>query len=467
MPQIYDTLSEQKKDIKKPRKGFLKMFVCGPTVYDEPHIGHAKTYIVFDCFSRYLQSRGYKLFYLQNVTDIDDKIINQAKKENKPPKKIADFYYHDYLKNMKLLGIKSVNKYAKATDYIKEIKNQINGLLKLEFAYKTSSGIYFEVKKFKDYGRLSKQDLDELRPGYRIEPDPKKKDPLDFALWKFQNKKEFGWPSPWGWGRPGWHIEDTAITEKYFGPQYDIHGGGADLKFPHHEAEIAQQETASGKKPFVEIWMHTGALLVNGQKMSKSLKNFISIKDFLKKYSSDVLRMVISSHHYRSSLDYNEGMALQAERSLKTIREFLTKLSHVKNSHTVSIGESKNTIAPRIINFIKGAGAEFESALNDDFNTPQALATVFNLINEINKAVWQLDKRTARETEKFIAKSLKIFGFQIKAPKIPGKIKQLIDKRESLRRNEQFIPADLLRKKIESLGYIVEDTPLGPMILMR
>jgi len=463
MIKLYDTLSRQKIGLKKPKTGFLKIFVCGPTVYDHSHIGHAKTYIVFDALTRYLRGRGHKLFYLQNITDVDDKIINRAKKENKTPKKVADFYYRDYLKDMKSLEIKGVDKYARATEYIKEIQNQIERLIKLGFAYKTSSGIYFEIKKFKDYGKLSKQNLGELRSGYRIEPDPEKKDPFDFALWKITDEKEFGWKSPWGWGRPGWHIEDTAITEKYFGSQYDIHGGGTELKFPHHESEIAQQEAIS-KKPLAKIWMHSGNVLVNGEKMSKSLGNFITIKDFLKKYSPVSLRMIALSQHYRAPLDYNEGMALQAERSLKTIYEFLAKLALTRTNADLTRTNADNKKIAKINQFIKNAERDFEAALDDDFNTPQAFGILFNLINEINKIIWDLQKKDAQKIAKIVAQSFNALGIELKLIKTPAEIEALVEKREELRRNKQFIPADLLRKKIELLGYSIEDTPFGPLV---
>ena len=232
---------------------------------------------------------------------------------------------------MKSLGVVSVDKYARAAGHLKEIKRQIAALLKKGFAYRTKSGVYFEVKKFGGYGKLSRQNLEETRRGWRIEPDPEKKDRLDFALWKNRQAGELAWPSPWGAGRPGWHIEDTAIAEKFFGPQYDIHGGAVDLKFPHHESEIAQAEAASGKKPFVKIWMHTGFLLAGGEKMSKSSGNFITIRDFLKNRGAAALRMLVASRHYRSPLDYEESLAENAENSLRTIGEFLEKTGLAKN----------------------------------------------------------------------------------------------------------------------------------------
>lgn len=450
---IYNTLTEKKEIFKKSDKR-LKLFVCGPTVYNDSHIGHARTYVAFDVIADFLRSRGHKLFYLQNITDIDDKIINRANNEKKSAKKIADIFTKEYLKDMKTLEIKSVNKYAPASKYIKEIRNQIKQLIKKGCAYKTSSGVYFEIKKFTDYGKLSKQNLDALRPGWRIEPDSEKKDLLDFALWKFQKHDyEPSWPSPWGNGRPGWHIEDTAITEKYFGPQYDIHGGAIDLKFPHHESEIAQQESASNQKPMVKIWMHTGFLLMNGEKMSKSLGNFITIKDFLKDYSSNILRYLITSHHYRSPINYTERLVLNSENALKNLTEFLAKL-------TLTGKTGDNQIVD-----IKRYETRFNAAMEDDFNTPAAIAVIFDLINEINPKIWKLKAKNAKIITKWIKNKLSTFKISLKMPKIPLKIKLLAKKRELCRGNRQFIRADDLRKNIEALGYSIEDTPAGPLIL--
>ena len=478
--KIFNTLSNKKELLKKPRKGYLKLFVCGPTVYDFPHIGHAKTYIVFDAFVRFLRSQKIKVIYLQNITDVDDKIIKRAKESHKNPLELAKFFEKEYKKIMKKLNINSVNIYARATDHIKEIQNQISILLKKGFAYQTNNGVYFEVRKFKSYGELSKQNLDELRPGWRIEPDPEKKDPLDFALWKKVNSKlqaqnskqnqkskfqildgEPIWQSPWGWGRPGWHIEDTAIAEKFFGPQYDIHGGGVDLKFPHHESEIAQMESISGKKPFVKIWMHTGPLLVENKKMSKSFKNFITIPDFLKKYSPEVLRMLVLSVHYRSPLNYTDQLALQTKNSLRNIEEFLEKLRLV----IASKNKKQKSSDFKIDKLIKVLDISFIKALEDDFNTPKAFSIIFDIISSWQNQIWQFNKEQAEKIIKSIKNKLNVLGIELPALKTPKKIKNLVKKRELLRKNKQFIQADLLRKKIERLGYKIEDTPIGPLIL--
>ncbi|MEK9186211.1 MAG: cysteine--tRNA ligase [Patescibacteria group bacterium] len=451
---IYNTLSGKKEDLDKILGGKKKinMFVCGPTVYDEPHLGHARVAIFFDFTKRYLQSLGYKVKYVQNITDVDDKIIYRAEEEKTDWKTIARKYEKEYLRGMKSLGVKSVDKYPRASGHIKAIIKQIKILEEKGFAYKTSSGVYFEVKKFSEYGKLSKQNLDELRSGWRIEPDPEKRDPMDFALWKLKKHAyEPSWQSPWGGGRPGWHIEDTAITEKYFGPQYDLHGGGMDLKFPHHESEIAQQEAASGKKPFVKLWTHVGFLMVNGEKMSKSLKNFITVGDFLKTRAPEILSFIFLQHHYRSPIDYTEKTAEQAYSALESLSQFLEKLKLAGGNKDVTekITESENN---------------FNEALDDDFNTPEALATIFRLINELQQEMWSLSKRSAKNAAKWIVRKLNLLGSRPQIPKIPLKIKLLARKRELSRHSKQFTKSDALRKEIETLGYTIEDTPNGPFL---
>jgi cysteinyl-tRNA synthetase len=470
--KIFDSLLEKKKNLPVKSKE-IKLFVCGPTVYDKAHIGHARTYIAFDAFVRYLRYKGIKVFYLMNITDVDDKIIAKAQEKQKNPFEIARIFEKDFHKSEKLLNIKSVTKYARASAHIKEIIAQIKTLIKKGYAYQTQNGVYFQVKKFKDYGKLSKQNLETLRPGWRIDVDPQKKDPLDFALWKkakiniphLESQKQpifLGfeplWKSPWGWGRPGWHIEDTAITEKYFGVQYDIHGGASELKFPHHESEIAQQEAASGRKPLVKIWMHTGVLLVGGQKMSKSLKNFITIEDFVSKYGANALRFLVLEHSYRSPIDYTEEAALSAQKSINFLIKFLSKLDFVAKSQNKKLSSKPLPL--------KKFEKQIINSLEDDFNTPKALGIIFDLIKKVESSIYTLSAKELKNAADFIKKYLEILGFSFpKLPvKIPAKIAKLATQREKLRSNKQFIKADDLRKKINQLGYSLEDTPLGPFI---
>src|SRR3989338_3419706 len=454
--KIFNTLTEKKEDL--PEKKKLNLFVCGPTVYDFSHIGHARTYLAFDNIVRYLRARKIKVFYLQNITDVDDKIIDRARLQKTAPKTIARSFEKEYYRDMKALGVSTVDRYARASDFIKEIQKQIARLIKKGFAYQTGSGVYFEVKKFSDYGKLSKQNLEALRPGYRIEPDPEKKDSLDFALWKIKKgDDEPSWLSPWGEGRPGWHIEDTAISEAFFGPQYDLHGGAVDLKFPHHESEIAQQEAASGKKPFVAIWLHTGFLLINGDKMSKSLGNFLTIRDFLKKHSALILRCLVLLHHYRSHFNYTETTIEQAENGLQNLRLTLERLRFIEHS-------SKAKKSFEIKEFITAADRDFYRAMDDDFNTPEAVAALFKLITPLQNKLWLLSGAQAKELSRFLLKKLELLGIAFITSPAPLKARTLLKQREKLRGNQQFIQADGLRKKLSALGFTVEDTPLGPFL---
>lgn len=433
------------------------MFVCGPTIYDYPHIGNARTFMAFDIIARYLRSKKIKLFYLQNITDIDDKIIDRANKEKTSWKKIAGRYEKIFYENLRALNITSVNEYAKATDYIPQIIKQVKTLIKKGNAYKIEGdGWYFNLKTFPDYGKLSRRTAEQAGDAVsRIDSGSKKKNPGDFCLWKFSKENEPSWDSEIGKGRPGWHIEDTAISEHFFGTQYDIHGGAADLKFPHHEAEIAQQESASGKKPFVEIWMHAGFLDINGQKMSKSLGNFITISDFLKQHPRDAFRMLTASHHYSSPMNYTEETAKTAEKNLREIKEFLARLELI---------ETKKSSAKLPVKELK---KKFYSAMDDDFNSPKALGAVFEFMNEANKKIWETGKRQAAEAGTLIKTALKSLGFEDLELKIPAEITAKARKRELFRNNKQFIQADALRKEIEALGYSIEDTPAGPLVLKK
>ena len=467
--RIFDTLSESQKPLNRKK---IKLFVCGPTVYGNIHIGNARTYLVFDMFARYLRSMGVDVFYLQNITDIDDKIIAQAVIEKSDAKTTAAKYQKIYLKDIKSLGISSVTRYAPATKYIPEIVKQIKTLVRKGNVYKIDGdGYYFDVTTFPEYGKLARRTLAQAEDGVsRIDESVLKRHKADFCVWKLsrnadsrglnadkRGNNEPSWNTKLGRGRPGWHIEDTAITEHFFGPQYDIHGGGVDIKFPHHEAEIAQQESASGKKPFVKIWMHVGALTVNGKKMSKSLRNFITLENFLKKYPADVLRMMVLSHHYRSPMDYTEKSAEEAEANLNSIKMFLAKIGMAMKR------ADKIKKAARGFDLTKSFGEK----LSNDFNTPEALAVVFDAINRTNKMMQVLDKKSLKETADSIKKNLGLLGISLKLPEIPQKIRKMANEREKLRSNKQFAKSDALRKRIEGLGYTIEDTPHGQLIWPR
>ncbi len=466
MLKIYNTLSK-KQEIFKPRMGkTVNLFVCGPTVYDFSHLGHARTYIAFDVIVKYLKQKGYDVFYLQNITDIDDKIINRAKENNVTPEKLARRFEKEYLDDMKSLKINGVTKYARATDYIKEIISQVSRLIEKGCAYRIEDGIYYDISKFKGYGKLSKRTILQAEDAVsRIDESKEKRNKGDFCLWKFSKTGEPNWQSPWGKGRPGWHIEDTAITEKYFGPQYDIHGGARDLIFPHHEAEIAQMETISGRDPLVKYWLHSGFLTVNNQKMAKSLGNFITIRDFLKENSARFLRFLVVKAHYRSPIDYNEKIILQTKKELEKIDEFLEK---VKSKSKTELPAMEAKVKKRT-KFSSPYENKFNTAMEDDFNTPKALAAVFDLINEGNSLMAEnkLSQADAKEILSFLKRVDVSFGFILeKKPKkkVPKAVLKLIGEREECRKKNQWQKADELRKKIKESGFLVEDTKEGPKL---
>jgi len=456
--KIYNTLSGKKEPFKPRRAKKVDFYVCGPTVYDYSHLGHARTYIAFDVIVKYLREKGYKVFYLQNVTDIDDKIIKRAKEKLTTPKLLAKTFEKEYLKDMKVLKIDSVTKYARATDYLKEIISQVKRLSEKEYAYRIEDGIYYDINKFKNYGKLSRRTSGQAEDAVsRIDEGKGKRNRGDFCLWKFSKMDEPSWGSPWDWGRPGWHIEDTAIAEKHFGSQYDIHGGARDLIFPHHEAEIAQMEGISEKTPFVRYWMHSGFLTVKGQKMAKSLGNFILIRDFTKKNSARLLRFLITKTHYRSPIDYTEKLLSQAKKELDRIDEFTDKLSQIKLIE----------VKPQQI--LKATKNKFGEAMADDFNTPKAVAAIFELVSKGNSLADKnkLGKKEAGEILTFLKETDKIFGFIFSAKpkeKIPTSVLNSVKLREKYRKKDDWEKADEARKKIQQLGYRIEDTKKGPKL---
>ena len=457
----YNTLS-RKKEIFRPRKiKKVNFFVCGPTTYDSAHIGHARTYIVFDMIVKYLRQSGYNVFYLQNITDVDDKIIVRAKQQKTYWKELSRKFEKEYLQDMKVLKVDSVGKYARATAHIKEIISQVKRLLKKGYAYQIEDGVYYNIKKFKDYGKLSKRTILQAEDAVsRIDEALRKKNKGDFCLWKLSKPGEPKWKSPWGWGRPGWHIEDTAITEKCFGSQYDIHGAARDLIFPHHEAEIAQMEAISGKKPLAKYWLHSGFLIVKGQKMAKSLGNFITIKDFLKKHSPRILRLFVLKTHYHSPIDYSDNLILQTDKEIERIDEFLEKVKSQKS-------KVKTTTQKLKLNEFQ---KDFEKAMKDDFNTAKAIAVIFNLVNTGNSLIDKnkLTKTDAKKILEFLKKIDKIFNFifwgKRKKLKIPQEIKKLVNLREKYRKKSDWQKADQVRQKIKKMGYRIEDTTKGPKI---
>lgn len=445
--EIYSTLIRDKQSLETINDNRINMFVCGPTVYDDAHIGHGRTYISFDTIKRYLEHIGYAVFYLQNITDVDDKIINRAKETNQEPLDIARKYEKRYIEDMHKLNVFGVNLFARATDHMPEIIDQIERLIELGYAYETEDGIYFEISKFPEFGKLANRKPEELESHREIAKTTKKSQ-NDFALWKKrEDKDEITWDSPWGKGRPGWHIEDTAITEYYFGPQYDIHGGGLDLIFPHHEAEITQMESVSGKAPMVEFWLHTGFLNVSGEKMSKSLNNFITIRELLEEVEPDTFRFFVLSTHYRSPIDFSKDNLHQAEATLNRIRNYYAR---VAEKATGNNGESE---------FLNQYSDKFYTAMDDDFHTPRAIKSIFNLINATNFD--ELSENDFTAIKNFLDTVSDIFGISFVIEEDNGSSDELLeligDIRTQLRSEKQYDLSDKIRNNLNELGYEVND----------
>ncbi len=436
--KIYNTLTKRIEEFKPLSDKKINLFVCGPTVYDFFHIGNAKTYTQFDFIARYLRFRGYEVFYLQNITDIDDKIISRAKERGTTWDKLAGQYEQYYFEDMKALHNKAVTKHAKATDYIPQIVAQVKILLGKDIGYKTSDGIYFDISKFATYGKLSGRTQADQNAGVsRIDDSLDKKNKNDFCLWKFSKTDEPFWETELGKGRPGWHIEDTAITETFFGPQYDIHGAAIDLIFPHHEAEIAQMESASGKSPLVQVWMHAAFLNIGAQKMSKSKSNFTSAREAVEKYGYRLLRYFFISANYRTTLDYSEEALGQARGALDRLDEFIDhvdkNLDDLQNKNLIE--ETRNAIIVK---------------LDNDFDTPGAIAMLFEYIRKQN-----VEGKTGRNVYGFLLELNEIFDFLSFDRTIDLQKGKEIDR---LRSEGNFAASDALRDKYVSSGYTVGTT---------
>ena len=446
--KIFNTLTGQKEDFR-PRSGVVSMYVCGITAYDECHVGHAMTYIIFDVIKRYLGFKGYKVKHVQNFTDVDDKIIEHANQLGIPPAELANKYTDQYFATMDALNVERADAYPRATEEIPKIIEIIQGLFAKGYAYEFKGSVYFRVRNFPDYGKLSHRNLAEMIPkDSYCERD--KEYPLDFALWKASKAGEPFWESPWGEGRPGWHIECSAMALKYLGDTIDIHGGGQDLVFPHHENEIAQSESFTQEIPFVRYWLHNGLMQQDKQKMSKSTGNLVCIKDALARFGSDAIRLFILSSHYRSPLTYSEEALEASERGAERLRWALTHRTNADEEVTVLNAEP---FAER-----------FVEAMDDDFNTAQAIAVLFELAKEINRSAEKgLNVTEAQHT---LLKLAGILGLTFRektqtTPDAEAFINILASTRDDLRQNQQWQLADRIRRELADLGVILEDTPQG------
>ena len=465
MIKVLNDLTRKKEELVPIEEGKVGMYVCGPTVYDYFHIGNARAFTMFDIIRRYLEYRGYDVTYVQNFTDIDDKMINRAKELGISVAELADRFIKEYYDDADALGIKRADHHPKATEHIVEIIQIVSKLIENGFAYEMDGDVYFDAKKFEDYGKLSHQNLDDLESGARVDVDERKNNPIDFALWKKQKPGEPAWESPWGLGRPGWHIECSAMASKYLGETMDIHAGGADLVFPHHENEIAQSEAAFGK-PFANYWLHNGYLNIDGEKMSKSLGNFFTVRDIRKKYDPEVVRFFLMSAHYRNPLNFSEEQLQSAKNGLDRLYTVLDNLQYAKKT-----AEDEATIPDIMIeDKISEHEKMFMDAMDDDFNTADAVSVIFMFAREINIYIKEGMSKSAIDS---VAAKMKDWGSLLgiltrdEAEDVDTEAEELIEQRNAARKAKNWAEADRIRAVLAEKGITIEDTPAGTRIVTR
>jgi len=455
--RLYNTLTRQKETFETVEPGKVTMYVCGPTVYDKAHVGHAMSSLVFDILRRYLEYSGYQVRHAMNYTDVDDKIINRANQLGVEPIKLAETYIEEYMKHLVDLNVQPATVYPRATREIPYIINMINNLGENDYAYEVDGDIYFRVSKDADYGKLSGRKVEDMQSGSRISVDERKESPMDFALWKSSKPGEPAWDSPWGPGRPGWHIECSAMSMHHLGEQIDIHGGGNDLVFPHHENEIAQTESVTGK-PFARYWVHNGMMQLAGEKMSKSLGNLVTIEDFLSKHEGDALRMMVLNSSYRNPLTFGEDVITQAEKGLERLRLALRPVS----GGQVSEGSAVDNLRQQIAATRQG----FMECMDDDINTAGALGNLFDLVRAVNGA---RDAGVAAaivaEGQALLAELMGVFGLHTERSSQGGQADPFIDLlvqiRRELRQQKLWALSDLVRDRLTELGVLLEDSKDG------
>ncbi|MBU3204216.1 cysteine--tRNA ligase [Clostridium algidicarnis] len=458
--KLYNTLNKRKEEFVPLTEGEIKMYVCGPTVYNLFHIGNARTFIVFDALRRYLEYSGYKVSYVQNFTDIDDKMIKKANEEKTTVKSLGDKYINEYYKDADALNIERATFNPRATEHIDQIVSFISDLVDKGYAYEADGDVYFSTKKFNGYGKLSGQNIDDLQAGARIEVGDKKQDPMDFALWKNKKEGEPAWESPWGMGRPGWHIECSCMAHNILGETIDIHAGGSDLVFPHHENEIAQSESRSGK-PFANYWVHSAFVNINNQKMSKSLNNFFTTRDILESYDSDVVRFFMLSGHYRTQLNFSmellDSAKASVERLYNAIGNLESLLEEVKQD---SIKEEEKVY----IDHIKEYKEKFMIKMDDDFNTADGISVIFDLIRDLNS---NIDINSSKDMINYALNLIRDLGSPLgilqKSTKMNLKeeVEKLIEQREQARKDKDWALSDKIRDELKDMGIVLEDTPQG------
>ncbi len=484
--RVFNTMTGQKDEFKPQKEGRVGMYVCGPTVYDDSHIGHARAAIVFDVIFRYLKFRGLKVTYVRNYTDVDDKIIRKAEEEGVTAAEIAERYTRSYDEDMEALGVERPTVTPRVSDHIPGIIKMVKTLVDKGYAYVSGGDVFYSVRKFQGYGKLSGQSLDEIRTGARVDVNEDKDDPADFALWKAAKPGEPHWSSPWGEGRPGWHIECSVMSGRYLGKTFDIHGGGKDLIFPHHENEIAQSEGANGKQ-MARYWLHNGFVNINKEKMSKSLGNFFTIKKILEKYHPEVIRLFLFSAHYRSPVDFSEQNLTEAQINLDRFYEALARIKELSAST-----EEKDEAPPSgpLAEVIAALDEEFMAAMDDDFNTALAIARFHDALHIVNHhlnnpeflkkpgAVALLEKAgqelvrlggvlgiLQEEPGTYLEKkqAMALAGLKITVPEI----ERIIQERAESRKQKEFKKADALRAHLLEQGIILEDTPKGTIWKIR
>ena len=455
---IYNTMTRKKELFVPLQEGKVSMYACGPTVYNFFHIGNARPFIVFDTLRRYLEYRGYQVTFVQNFTDIDDKMIRRANEEGITVKELGDRFIKEYYADADALGVKRATVNPRATEHIQDIIDLVQTLVEKGHAYPTPNGdVYFSVRSWPGYGKLSGQNIDDLENGARVDPTEEKQDPLDFALWKGQKLGEPAWPSPWGMGRPGWHIECSAMSMSILGQSFDIHGGGQDLIFPHHENEIAQSEAATGK-PFAHYWMHNGFINVDNQKMSKSLGNFFTVRDIAKEYDLDVVRLFMLSVQYRNPINFSRDLIQQAAVALQRLRTALDRLKEAP------VAEEPAEDEQAFLDSLEGYRARFNEAMDDDLNTADALGVLFDLARAANTFVSVPRTKSAVEAvTKTYTELMDVLGLMPRktGEEFPAEVLALLDERQEARKAKNYARADEIRDQLKSLGYAIEDSRQG------
>lgn len=460
MIKVYNTLNKKKEEFIPLTPGEVKMYVCGPTVYNFFHIGNGRTFIVFDTIRRYFEYRGFKVDFVQNFTDIDDKMIKKANEEGTTVKKIGDTYIKEYYQDADALNIERATVNPRATEFIGEIIKFVKGLVDKGYAYEVDGDVYFSTKKFEGYGKLSGQNIEDLQSGARISVDERKKDPMDFAIWKAQKPGEPAWNSPWGMGRPGWHIECSCMAKKLLGETIDIHAGGSDLKFPHHENEIAQSEALTGE-PFARYWLHSAFVNVNNEKMSKSLNNFFTAREILERYDADVIRFLMLSAHYRQQLNFSEDLLESAKASVERIYNAIGNLENLIDEVS---REEMNEEEKAYLESLNKYKEKYIEKMDDDFNTADAITAIFDLIKDTNTNITiDSSKELAQKALELIRELGAPLGMFQKSTKgnLEEEIEALITKRQQARKDRDFALADKIRDELKDRGIVLEDTPQG------